>query len=240
MSGYLQRLMRTVTNPAESVHPWAGSIFAAVDRGDFNVVQTEELAPAAAARESSEVMSPASAQYSSQPSVPTQASLPGAGHNSQASDSRTMQIAAGFPQAEPSAAHGPSVSERIIFEPLISYIERSSSDGAATELEMTPAQEPETALPPHARRSLARTEFSIKPRNSRRLAVGSSPALPAKTGAPAVGSRVAGDQQTDEIQIHIGRIEVTAIYPPTPTVPKVRTKEISLDAYLKRRDGSSR
>ena len=138
MKGYLQRLIRTVTNPAESFHPWTGSIFAAVHPGDFNVVQTEALAPAAAATQSAEVMSPASPRYS-KPTAPTQASPPGAGHNSQTPESRTFQIAAGFTQAERSADHDPSINERIIFEPLISYIERSSPDSAdATELEMTP------------------------------------------------------------------------------------------------------
>jgi hypothetical protein len=239
MKGYLQRLMRTVTNPAESVHPWAGSIFAAADRGDFNVVQTEELAPATAARQSSEVISPPSARYS-QPSVPTQALPPGAGDNSRTSESRVTPIAAGFTQTRRSADHGPSGSESIIFEPLIGSIERSSPDSAATELEMAPRQEPETASPPRRRRSLASAEAISKPGNARRLAVGSSPAPQAKTEARAVRGRVAGDQQTDDIQIHIGRIEVTAIHQPPPAAPKVRSKEMSLDAYLQRRDGRSR
>jgi hypothetical protein len=33
---------------------------------------------------------------------------------------------------------------------------------------------------------------------------------------------------------------VTAIHPPAPAVPKLRNKEISLDAYLGRRDGRER
>jgi hypothetical protein len=44
----------------------------------------------------------------------------------------------------------------------------------------------------------------------------------------------------DEIQITIGRIEVTAIHPPAPAVPKAPDHQISLGAYLKRRDGRSR
>ncbi len=46
-------------------------------------------------------------------------------------------------------------------------------------------------------------------------------------------------QEADEIQIHIGRIEVTAVPPPAP--PPVRAparKSISLDEYLKRKHGS--
>ena len=49
MKGYLQRLVHTVTKPAESVHPWTGSVFAAGHEGDLNAVQSEELAPVTAA-----------------------------------------------------------------------------------------------------------------------------------------------------------------------------------------------
>jgi hypothetical protein len=220
MKGYLQRLVRTATNPVESIHPWEGSIFAAAQQGNFNVVQTEELAPAAPVRQSSEVMSPASVRYS-QPSVPNQASPPETGHNLQTSESRSTYIAAGLTQAERGADLKP-VNERIIFKPLISYIERSSPDSlAARKPRVTPLEESETALP--------------------RRAVAPLLAPQAKTpNARAVRSHVAGDQRTDEIQIHIGRIEVTAIHPPAPSVPKARHKEISLDAYLKRRDGRAR
>jgi len=44
-------------------------------------------------------------------------------------------------------------------------------------------------------------------------------------------------REPDEIQIHIGRIEVTAVHPaPTPAVAKPQRNVPSLDEYLKRRD----
>ncbi len=64
---------------------------------------------------------------------------------------------------------------------------------------------------------------------------------------PAAGTRAKGvvsrggvglrAERPDEIQIHIGRIEVTAV-PPAPVPPAARpaTKSVSLDEYLKRRD----
>jgi hypothetical protein len=241
MKGYLQGLVRTVTNPAESVHPWAGSIFAAVHRGNSNVVETEESAAAAPVRQSSEVMSPTSAQHS-QFSIRAQSSPPDTGHNAQTSESQTTYIAPGFPQAEKSASHGPSVSERLIFEPLIRDIEGPSPDSVdTTKSEMTPAEESETALPQRNRRPFDGAEAIIKPRTIGRRMVAPSPAPQTKTpNAPAIGSHVAGDRRTDDIQIHIGRIEVTAIHPPAPSISKVRNKEISLNAYLKRRNGGAR
>jgi len=46
-------------------------------------------------------------------------------------------------------------------------------------------------------------------------------------------------REPDEIQIHIGRIEVTAVQPaaPTPGASKPRRSARSLDEYLRRRDG---
>ena len=42
----------------------------------------------------------------------------------------------------------------------------------------------------------------------------------------------------DDIQIHIGRIEVTAVAPPSAKVaPKAQRKGETLDRYLMRRDG---
>lgn len=236
MKGYLQRLVQTVTKPAESVHPWAGSIFAAGHQGDFSIVQTEKLAPVPAARQPSEGMAPASAQ-SAQALASTETS-PSAERNSLIPELRTKQMSSGSPQAGQSASRGPSVSERIIPKPLITNTEESARESMdAAELEMTPVQKPEPPLPPRGRRSLAGAEALIKPGNTRQLALASSQAPKEKNDASAARNSVAADRRTDEIQIHIGRIEVTAIHQPPPARPKARDKEISLDAYLKRRDG---
>jgi hypothetical protein len=47
-------------------------------------------------------------------------------------------------------------------------------------------------------------------------------------------------QQPDDIQIHIGRIEVLAVPPPAPRARQAPDRSLSLDAYLSRRDGRAR
>ena len=50
-----------------------------------------------------------------------------------------------------------------------------------------------------------------------------------------------GARKPDEIQIHIGRIEVIAMQAPAPPRPsKAPPQSLTLDGYLSRRDGKSR
>jgi hypothetical protein len=228
MKGYLQRLVQTASKPAESVHPWAGSIFAG-HQSNFNVVEPEESAPITANTLSPEVMSPTSAP-SFQALVPPETLPLGVERNPP-----IAPMALGLPHARQS--RGASFSEKIVPEPLIGNEQSAGLAMDSTALEMTPTQKPEMALPPRGRHSQAGVDAAIKSGNTRRPALGSSLARKENTDARGARNSVAPDPQTDEIQIHIGRIEVTAIHPPAPARPKARDKELSLDAYLKRRDG---
>ncbi len=67
-------------------------------------------------------------------------------------------------------------------------------------------------------------------------------------GAPVAGrmppsreSRAArAERQPEEIQIHIGRIEVTAVPSPPPRAPRPPDRSLSLDDYLRRRGGRAK
>jgi hypothetical protein len=48
------------------------------------------------------------------------------------------------------------------------------------------------------------------------------------------------EPERDDIQIHIGRIEVIALPPPATRAPKAPDRSLSLDAYLNRRNRGSR
>lgn len=69
------------------------------------------------------------------------------------------------------------------------------------------------------------------------------PADPARSAADRERSRASGvpaaPREPDEINIHIGRIEVTAAQPPPlrPAAPKSHRKAPSLEEYLRRRGG---
>jgi len=227
MNGYLQRLVQTATSPAESIHPWTASVFAAGYQGEFHDFQSEEVAPPAAAMQLHE-----NSAQSSQTSVPGKILLPVA---ERISELRTTQIIPGASEAEQGAHRELLFRKRLIPEPLIA----GADIAKATELEPAPTKWMEGAIAPRGHGPLVRAEAVVKSGNADGLAVGSSlvPRDKDKKDAGAVRDSVSVDRQRDEIQIHIGRIEVTAVYPSPPRAPKARVKEISLDAYLKRRDG---
>ncbi len=144
MKGYLQRLVRTAANPAESVRPWTASVFAAGYQDDSPFVQSGESASSAAAMQARGAFSPASAQSrQSSPPTPTSLSSPA----SLISELPATQIAFGSAQAGQSAYRGPSFSEGTFPEPLIANGERSAGDNAeATEPEFARAMESERAF----------------------------------------------------------------------------------------------
>lgn len=241
MNGYLQRLLRTAANPAGSVHPLTSSAFARGYQGDSRFVQSGESVPSVAAMQSLKANSHDSAQ-SGRASASAQTSLPGPEPNSLISELLATQIASGSTQAEPSAYRGPSFGKVMVPGPFIPNAERSARDRAEeTEPEMPPAKGSQRALAHREYDPLLGAGAVIKSGNAAaELEVGSLRPSAGTKDARTARNSTAADRQTDEIQIHIGRIEVTAVHPPAPRAPKARDKEISLDSYLKRRDGRAR
>src|SRR5262249_12151308 len=156
-----------------------------------NVVQTEELAPASAVRPPPEEVSPAATQ-SSGDLASTETSPPGAARNSLIPELRPAQNIQDFTAADHRANLGPLVSERIILKPLITNAEEAAGESIdATELEMTPVQDSETASPLGRRGSLARAGAVIP----RQLALGSSLVPGEKKDARGVGNSAAADRR---------------------------------------------
>ena len=225
MSGFLQRLASTVLNPRSAVHPMPGSLFqgsgglAGMDGHDR---QTEITSPAA-------------------PIQPPTSSFTEMAHDS----SREI-----FGEERPSelfANRPPSVlDQQPPFQPLIEVSSRREIDTEPGETEKaasratTDSSVPEQARSPEGQPLVIRPPVHpVLPADSR----ASEPDLDrrrteksAAKESPGRATRI--QREADEIQINIGRIEVTAVpqTPTKPSPPRSNRKVLSLDDYLKRTD----
>ena len=218
MSGYLQRLVNGTAGGADSVHPRTGSIFSA-PRDDVVVpvprVDNSETVAAAPRRD--------------QPAPPTDVS-----------------------HAEPPRG----VTRESAHVPLLPPAEAPAGDAAPSRPPASPAVlsgavEPIAARvlqPGEPRQRDPATDTQIAPQRQPRagdavrpLTNGSSTGeVTAQSAEPRRLSRNRhadrSERQTDDIQIHIGRIEVVAVQPPVPRPLKAPDRALSLDEYLSRRD----
>jgi len=211
MSGYLQRLVQTAALPVQTVHPLAGSIFA---RSYEHESRGLELEQSAVADSPTAASADATSQHRNVP-----------GHNPRPEPIAPRQyrrIAPGTaltpltPEGTTDAL--PSVQEQLV-EPARSaaHLEEDDSEPPPIfpQTEFHPLM-PRDAAP--ADPWLAHAPF---PPESR----------PARDGR--VGARL--ERASDDIQIHIGRIEVTAVHPPAPRATQIPDRGLSLDSYLNRR-----
>jgi hypothetical protein len=239
VSGYLQRLVSTAAGRGGAVHPRTGSVFAP---------RREEMSAPLQGWEDAERVAPepsphpraASVEFESSP-TPQPTSAPVFAHTpllpaSLEPDMRTIAA------APPPLRDTPEIDE----EPFVSPDEPPPAAAgrhhrAATNVHVTtPMTTPITRIADDAFRPAEAapappSEARMQPVSSRRA----SPEPRAALGRPpAVRQPVV--REPDEIQIHIGRIEVIAVPPPAPRAPKAPDRSPSLDAYLNRRNGRSR
>jgi hypothetical protein len=240
MTGYLQRLVRTATQPAaESVHPWTGSV--------FSPGRPETYALAEESKESVPTASPVQSRGTVSFESPQRSPAPAVARITQSSSNYTPLVS----EVEPPPARGIPVwtkqhtsrkssiinatAPEIVIETEEEFPEkRASAPGELT----TPPSVSWTSSAESAEHSL----MGIKPNPGapkEAFRTTTRPLRPAYQTQDARSASGAG-RQADDIQIHIGRIEVTAVPPPAPRVVKPPEKGPSLDAYLKRREGRAR
>jgi hypothetical protein len=247
VSGYLQRLAGNVLNPGVAIHPIVGSIFAAPKPGvPIESLGTEEsLSPGKGPGDIREfvpqvtVASPRDIRRRTavntieheQPSSLAATSAGNTRSHAVVDDNERGQPSSLVATPEPGAGSVLAIGPRTRNE----MLGTTSSKGA---------HEGDPQLEPAA--SVRETEIISAKRLYAPLIIGVFP--PPNPSAAAVGyvKKSNTDYQpfelpraTDDIEIHIGRIEVTALQaaPARVTPAKPQRRGPSLEEYLKRRDG---
>lgn len=222
MSGYLQRLVESTRRPVDVIRPVLQPIFT---NQRFQPAPTLEVFP-------ENVAAQRDPRVGRDPGLPEEGVV-----LSEDSSTVSGHLHRSSPAKSPVAAR--------VFEPLLAKTRTSTVVGSpfADEIEdsrpsspkATTAKDPAIPDAISPRKDIA----SVSYRNISELDSGGRAAVaPMNRIAPAVRSvpfpeRVASAASVpEEIEIHIGRIEVTAVAPPAPRKPS--RKALNLEEYLKR------
>ena len=213
MSGYLQRLVQTAAKPAATIHPFADSIFATTHEDGQRAVEPEE-------------------------------SIVG--------ESKAAPVASSVPQSGIESDFPRSTTRTAEYRPIAPIYSEAPAEPPRDRDDMPPSRtQSSLPLPRHAEDAPEAEFESVRPRAGLTLERDFHPLIPkhlvvaeARIETPpsrgnrhdtrAIGGAVAIQREADDIQIHIGRIEVTAVHPPVSR-PKAPDRSPSLDAYLNRR-----
>jgi hypothetical protein len=213
MSGYLQRLVQTAAKPVQSVHPFVGSIFASSHDDQQRGIESEEFAAATPA-----INRPAS------PTLPPQ-TVPQQNAQSEGVPFRKYRPITPVGVVTPRQTEG-EANALLFQQEQFAQWPHPSANTEETKVEqlLAPVTPQAEFHPLMSQEPLAvETDLTHAP-------------FQAKTRASGDNRRsVARERTSDDIQIHIGRIEVTAVHPPAPRTAKTRDRGPSLDAYLNRR-----
>lgn len=240
MKGFLQRLALGVMRPVGTIHPMVGSVFSTQHHAG-----PREVSPPGE-----------TAFISTQRKSDSKHSLEERESGSHASEEKSGVASQAL---EPNRLRAPDP----IYTPLVSTAEALQSKGRQPE-NLSRATEERISSPylgdkpiveilprPEEHTAGGAQELVVKhvyaPRMSDSTVGSSSLKAPAQQTAPFPAARRSTQQensqrrsgtpsrQPDEIQIHIGRIEVTAVQQtPVPPVVKPARKGLSLDEYLQR------
>jgi hypothetical protein len=226
MSGYLRRLASHARNPGGAIHPVLGSLFTG-------------------------------AKYETLAEVPAEEDVcPRSQPEEKESSSSLARASADFERARPATL--PPTHE--LFEAsVIRSAERSDTAGTSKERHESwreerpplrsapvrqPEQQPTIANHPYEPLIVERYVESVRRSdNTQKILLNvSNPSTPGTVSGEKrnVSGRIVvrPEREADEIQIHIGRIEVTAVPPPVnQRASKPTRKSPSLDDYLKRGRG---
>lgn len=235
MSGYLHRLVQTVSHPRETIHPRMGSLFAPY---------RSEPDPPSEWFEQAETVT----------THPARSNASTTGEPAETVEHPARSDSSQSPLRPGAADEPPRIIESV---PHADAPQPAGEKAQQDTLEQA-VQAPRRLAAPQAQRAVpgSRREADVQDyvpliRPQRSEAHSTRPETPqfpaeapgmgeASADVTAEGRPTRAEREPDEIQIHIGRIEVTAVQPPAPRAPTPPDRAISLDAYLERRHGRAR
>jgi hypothetical protein len=235
MSGYLHRLVHAVSHPRETLHPRTGSLFAPYRSEPdspsewFEQAETVETYPARSepftiGEPAETVQHPARSNHSQSAQRPGTADEP----------PRISETVRRSDVSPPTASKARlDAVEQAVQLPRRLVARQAQHDVPESRGDAGVQSYVPLLLP---QRSEAHGTRPETPRFS-----AEAPSIrEARKNLTAEGRLTRAEREPDEIQIHIGRIEVTAVQPSAPRAPTPPDKAISLDAYLERRNGRAR
>ena len=245
MSGYLQRLAGSVMQPMETVHPLAGSVFSPETPIGQELPPSSggpPLFPAPETRTEPETLpanantvsldrSESSVQWPTAQEAHHGRSLPAPSISlgePPAASPRIQNLNLTFDEAASSRLH-PAVLQR-----------RASKTGEPVQAGEAPTVQQADEPRESASRPFTQVN-ALRPNRQARLDATSTLATSRVRARQRADTSHPGEREPEEIQIHIGRIEVSAVpQAPAPVPGKVLRRALSLDEYLRRRDGRTR
>ncbi|HEX4004736.1 MAG TPA: hypothetical protein VHX60_01045 [Acidobacteriaceae bacterium] len=240
MSGYLQRLASAATHPARAIHPVVRSVFAPPVRQPA-MDSPEEFSVEAWTREPADRASHGETHFEA-PLVKAPSELEHIAPHMQTGSRSATPIDPVAPAqsrrapsrtAEPAGPEARSGGDADRDQTQSSEPRRMSSPESSSDADDF---HPLVRVAPPVWQSTPESPLSREVRDLRNAAASQGNRNP---GNPRQTATAPAQREPDEIQIHIGRIEVTAVPPPAaqrPT-PRDQHKSVSLDDYLRRRNG---
>ena len=229
MSGYLQRLVDAASGRSGSVYPRTGSIFSPRLDDIRAPLQGWEETEHVTAAPSPPHARPASRAV--KPPEPPRRARPRSGHVPLLPQPLALD-------SDANVSASPSAPAALTPRP-VDDLDASPEEPPAERVGRPPAADTEFHITVAAPARSASDAFRPVMKSARVSEPAASAVQPTR---PLPGNRHAAPaaQPPDDIQIHIGRIEVTAVPPPVPRAPSAHDPKLSLDAYLNRRNGRGR
>jgi hypothetical protein len=217
MSSYLQRLAGSVIRPQEAIRPLLGSVYSDQARREpaEELFRGDEISASSQVSALSHLRSTQEHRLGETPTSPNE--IVAAPHQKP------------HPASHVAPAIQPLMPTTLPFNPV--------STGQGEEDKLPPAKISEQRAEVYITLLATSPAATINQSTAADSSNFISPRIREKR--PAITSRAA-EREPDEIQIHIGRIEISAV-PQVPVTTVVRTPRTSssLDEYLKRRDRRS-